>query len=604
MCYNVLPINVYFHLIMYLLAQNKKYKGKVYKYYSIARSYRDENGISRTQVVQRIGKLSDTEARQLKYALKVAQAKEKEFIALDDIIFEDHKAYLDVSVLNWIWESSGLSSIFPSQKPRNHISTLEIAKILAFNRCIDPGSKSYAASWVKRTELDRILNIDTKYVNDDKIYHELTNIERCKPLLEKRLFNKIKEESPESLRIVFYDLTTTYFEGTHCELASPGRTKSHGMKNARLVLSLIITEKGVPFSWEVHPGDTMDVETIETKLTKLQQQFNIKDITLVFDRGMVSQDNLNLLEERGYKYISALDKDEIGGIKGIDFEMFKGINEENAPTRLLNIGFQKYCEDLYFKELPASKERRFVLGYNPTLARDERQTREERIKKLYSYVENRNRALQKAKKSINKNSLQYAVNRELTKRHLKRLFSFELIPLPLKGKTRSIESFQINLTPNTEKIEKAKLKDGLCVFISNVPLKDGNTDFPPQKLIESYREKDKIEQAFKNIKSYIEIRPIYVFTEEHVRAHYTLCVLAYFMNIQILNCVRERFLEFRSCERIYNELSRGIVGTFGSLFSTRSVKKLSSPTESQKKILQALGCQHLITHSYLRSIGI
>jgi len=131
---------------MYLLAQNKKYKGKVYKYYSIARSYRDENGISRTQVVQRIGKLSDTEARQLKYALKVAQAKEKEFIALDDIIFEDHKAYLDVSVLNWIWESSGLSSIFPSQKPRNHISTLEIAKILAFNRCIDPGSKSYAAS--------------------------------------------------------------------------------------------------------------------------------------------------------------------------------------------------------------------------------------------------------------------------------------------------------------------------------------------------------------------------------------------------------------------------------------------------------------------------
>lgn len=605
MWYNVLPINIHFYFIMYLLAQNKKYKDKVYKYYSVARSYRDGNGISRTEIVQRIGKLTETEARQLKYVLKVTQAKDKEFVTLDDVIFDDYKAYLDVSVLNWIWESCGLSSVFPSNSSRSNVSTADIAKVLVFNRCIDPGSKLYASHWVKTTELDHILSIDAKQINDSKIYHELVNIEKCKPLLEKHLFNSIKKEAPESLRIVFYDLTTTHFAGRCCKLASPGRTKSHGIKNARLVLSLIITEKGLPFSWEVHPGDTMDVETIETKITKLQEQFNITDITLVFDRGMVSKKNLTLLEEHRYKYISALDKDEIGGIKGIDFEMFKGINEENAPIRLLEIGFRKYCKDLYFKELPTPpKARRLVLGYNPTLARDERQTREERIKKLYSFIDGRNRALQKAKKSINKNSLQYAVNRELRKRHLKRLFSFELTPLPLKGKTRPIKSFQINLTPNNEKIEKAKLKDGLCVFISNVPLKEGNIDFPPQKLIQSYREKDKIEQAFRNIKSYLEVRPIYVFTEEHVRAHYTLCVLAYFMSIEILNCVRERFSEFRSCERIQNELSRGLIGSLSSEFSERTVRKLCSSTHSQRRILLALGCQHLITQSYLHSIGI
>jgi transposase len=89
-----------------------------------------------------------------------------------------------------------------------------------------------------------------------KIYHELPKIESKKQELESHIFNKIKRDSPQSLDIVFYDLTSSHFEGTKCSLGRPGITKDHGFKSHKITLSLIVTQDGLPFSWDVLPGDT------------------------------------------------------------------------------------------------------------------------------------------------------------------------------------------------------------------------------------------------------------------------------------------------------------------------------------------------------------
>ncbi len=92
--------------------------------------------------------------------------------------------------------------------------------------------------------LDVILHVEGKHVNKSRIFRELDEIEGRKGELEKYLYKTLKERDKDSLRIVFYDLTDSYFEGGQCDLAHPGTTKSNGFRKKKIVLSLLINSKG------------------------------------------------------------------------------------------------------------------------------------------------------------------------------------------------------------------------------------------------------------------------------------------------------------------------------------------------------------------------
>ncbi len=102
-------------------------------------------------------------------------------------------------------------------------------------------------------------------------------------------------------------------EGWKCELASAGRTKSNGFRKKRVVLSLLVNSAGYPFAWDILEDYTADVKTIKDLSIKWKTEFKFNDneIVLVFDRGMVSDENLKHLELEKYKYITALDKNQI-----------------------------------------------------------------------------------------------------------------------------------------------------------------------------------------------------------------------------------------------------------------------------------------------------
>ncbi|MEA3282115.1 MAG: hypothetical protein U9Q68_06065 [Euryarchaeota archaeon] len=139
----------------------------------------------------------------------------------------------------------------------------------------------------------------------------VTKTPEIKEKIEQWLYETLKERDNASMRMVFYDLSDSHFEGTKCELASPGRTKSHGFRSKRVVLSLLVNSKGEPFSWDVLEDYTADVKTLTGNANKWAQKFGFKKITLVFDRGMVSDDNLAHLENsKKYLYITAMDKNQ------------------------------------------------------------------------------------------------------------------------------------------------------------------------------------------------------------------------------------------------------------------------------------------------------
>jgi hypothetical protein len=231
----------------------KKANGKIYKYYSIAESYWEDKK-NKKKILCYLGSLTPSQAKQIRDILKVAQSLDAFTATFEDLLFENHWRYLDMAFLNHLWdrEWKGLSSIFPSPEGtsntrKKEISTADVAKLLAFYRCLDPGSYLSAVEWFETTACNLILDIDPAHFNESRIYRELTAIEKQKEKIEQWLFQGLKERNEKSMRIIFYDLSDSYFEGRKCSIAKPGRTKANGFQSRRIVLSLLVNSEGYPF---------------------------------------------------------------------------------------------------------------------------------------------------------------------------------------------------------------------------------------------------------------------------------------------------------------------------------------------------------------------
>jgi len=302
-----------------------------HEYYSLVEPYR-ENGKNRHRVITYLSGLSPKEVQRIRRGLAVMKGLEIETIKVEDLIFEDHWRYLDVAFLDVIWKQWKLSKIFPQSGDKD-VQTSEILEILTLYRCLDPGSYLSGVDWFNKTALDRILHINGQHINKSRIFRELDLIVDKKEDIERYLYKTLNKQDESSMHIVFYDLTDSYFEGRKCELARAGRTKNNGFQKKRVVLSLLVNSAGYPFAWDILEDYTADVITIKDLSIKWKREFKFKDneIVLVFDMGMVSDENLKHLELEKYKYITALDKNQIPGTQKVNIERFESINEENIP---------------------------------------------------------------------------------------------------------------------------------------------------------------------------------------------------------------------------------------------------------------------------------
>lgn len=301
-----------------------RYQGNTYRSYSLAKAVR-KNGKNGKEIVVKLGKLDETEAS--RWRAYLAAIKKSDFFVstLPDLIPLKHYNYLDVAVVNALWDEWQLDKPFGGAGKRK-ISVADIARILTIGRCLDPLSKSQSADWFGETALPWILDIKPQLIYSSRIFRDLAVIEDCKEAICDHLFNLIRKNDPDSLKHVFYDLSSTTFSGTRCLLMKWGHCKE-GYRN-HVVLAVVVNEKGLPFYWEVLPGGTADSTTIAWLFDRLKKRFKLANVTLVFDRGMVSDDNLALIEDEQIKYISAMDRNQIEDITGIKFSMFSHLDPE------------------------------------------------------------------------------------------------------------------------------------------------------------------------------------------------------------------------------------------------------------------------------------
>ncbi len=579
-----------------------------HNYYSLVEPYR-ENGKNRHRVITYLSGLTQEELQQIKSGLAVMKGLEIETTKIEDLIFENHWRYLDVAFLDVIWKQWKLSKIFP-QSENKDVQTSEIVEILTLYRCLDSGSYLSAANWFNKTTLDRILHINGQHINKSRIFRELDLIEDKKEDIERYLYKTLKKRDKNSMHIVFYDLTDSYFEGQKCELASAGRTKSNGFQKKRVVLSLLVNSRGYPFAWDILEDYTADVKTIKDLSIQWKTEFKFKDnvIVLVFDRGMVSDENLKHLELEKYKYITALDKNQIPNLQNVNIERFESINEENMTEHIIKMGFKKYDDATYYENLGMVGGRRYVLIFNPEMLTDQRKSRKELIQRAKDYLDEENEALSGSKKSRNKGKTKNRIDKKLKAMKAMNFVDYDLEPQVIKAGGKEINSFRIVLKEtygNREAIKKAGRTDGLWTIVTNTPSKgDDENGFTEDDLIGAYRDKNQIEQAFKDVKSFIKIQPFNVWTPKHVRAHYTICVLSYLLDITIANRLKEVDIGVRSPQKVYEVLKDGIIGKITMESTGDEFLKLMSLQSQQKAILELFRSENVVRRGYLKSMGI
>jgi transposase len=581
---------------MHLDYQTSKYKDKVYKFYHIAESYRQGGKVKKNRLFP-LGKLTDEQAQKIRLICRIISNPDEQVTTLASIVAQECVNYLDVAVVNQLWESWQLSEAFSFDVTRGELSTDLIAKVLTINRCLDPCSHYSMPDWIRGTALPEILGEQLLDLNDDKIYYELSKIQKNKTAIEYFLFNKTYEQDPQSYDYINYDLSSSYFVGFRCKLSAFGISKDGKTNCKQVILALMINSRGYPFKWDVFPGNRPEIDTMEQVIRSCVHRFKLKNISMVFDRGLVSEEKLNLIDDKELKFITALDSDQIPSVSNIDLQIFKDLNADNAPEAIPQLAsFKKFDSSLYYTELPLEGIKRYIVGINPERFIQDRKTRKEKIGCFRRFVAQTNKALKKAKRDRRADPTRNKVFNELKHLKIKKYYGDPqleeiYVNVTLKsGKRKKVSSFQIKIKENKEKIAKEKLTDGLCVFVTNhVEKHNAQYLLSAKRIIEAYREKTQIEDAFKNIKSFVKIRPFFVNKDEHVKAVYTICVLSYFINRYLsekrkksegkdyLNS-KQLYAPFRSCKLV----------TLFETLAGLTKKDIIPLSDEQRSILQGI----------------
>jgi transposase len=440
-----------------------------------------------------------------------------------------------------LWNYWQLDQAFDFDISDSALSTPLVAKILTINRCTEPCSHYSIPRWAEKTALAQVLDADLSALNDDKIYYELDKISENHFYIENYLFKQTYTKNAASYQYINYDLTTSYFVGYKCSLSAFGKGKAECRGRRQVLLAVLINDEGYPFKWDVFAGNTAEVKTLKRNIDACKKRFQLAgtNVTMVFDRGIISDDNARIIEDAQMKYISALDRNQIPGC-GVDLTPFKQISIDDESPK--PAGYKTYDNELYFHDHGIVGNKRFIIGFNPTLFAEDRKNRKEKIEFFESYLKKENKELKNAKRDRRRKATENRVLNELKRLKIKKYYAEPMLqPIVVEkqlknGSVKAVNSFKIQISQKTEVIGSEKLLDGVCVFITNhVERRGRGFKVTPQMVIRAYRDKTKIEDVFKNVKSFLKIRPFFVNTKTHVKAVYTICIMAYFLNKFLAN---------------------------------------------------------------------
>ena len=473
------------------------YTNRGNKYVRVVHSYRDsETNKPKMKVIKNYGNLEKL-LKQDKNFLKKLEKEIKEKnerlkeSALDKIkkieadnfekegLVRKNYGYL---VYEKIWQELGISRWIKDIKTRSKIEIEEILKQLVFQRLLTPSSKKSAYDHRENyVDFRNDLILEDYYRVLDIIYDE-------KEKLEKHLNSTLKKKFNRELNVVLYDVTTYYFESVKKDEI---KGKDNKVNQVQVVMGLLIDNNGIPVSYELYPGNTSEFSTLYPVIKDLKEKYKLKKVIVAADRGLNSGKNLFLLKELGLDYVMAYKLK--GAKKEIKEKLFEDgyIVEKEFKYKLI-----EHVKEIRIDGKTEKIQDNLLLGYSEKRAKKDKADRQ--------------RLLDKADRLLN--------NPSMMKQELK------------KGGKKFIKVTRGNLDIelDVKQIEEAEKMDGFFA------IEYSQKELTGREVREIYGSLWKIEDSFRVLKTNLEARPIFVWSEKRIRAHFLICYLA---------LVIERYLE-------------------------------------------------------------
>ena len=316
---------------------------------------------------------------------------------------------------------------------------------------------------------------------------------------QKRIENKLAKRHLSAGARVLFDISSSSYHGRSCPLAAYGYNRD-GDKLPSIVYGLLTNSDGTPIAVDVYPGNTTDSKAVPDQVEKLRKRFKLERVVLVGDRGMLTQVQIRALSSyNNLGWISALRSSSIR----------KLIKQEAVQPDLL---VQENIAEITSNDYPGE---RLIVCYNSLLAEDRRRTREELIQATEQALQKIAAEVKRRTKTpLSADEIGVKAGKVLNRYKMSKHFIFE------------ISNNNFTFKRDTEKIKQEQQLDGIYIVRTNEKARSLSTD----NAVRAYKSLAQVEQAFRCLKSVdIRIRPIHHRTEDHVRAHIFICVLAYYI---------------------------------------------------------------------------
>jgi len=369
-----------------------------------------------------------------------------------------------------------------------------IMKLLAFSRLLYPASK-------KKTYENKERFFEKANFSLDDVYRCLSFFNKHKDALQLWIHERIKQHYHRNTSLVYYDVTNYYFEiDEQDELRRKGHSKEH-RSDPIVQMGLFMDTHGIPITYGLFPGNTLDKQTLIPMLGNIQREFSLGRIIVVADKGMTTGDNIAyaLAAKNGYVLSYS--------IRGAD-KSFKDYVLDQTGYVVKNEEF-KIKSRLYPREISVST----TGGKKKKIQVDEKQVVFYSTKYAAKAKAERAGAIAKAKDLI-KHPSKYSQSTSMGAAKYVKNLSFD----PKTGEV--LEDVKQLLRFNEEKLKQEEALDGYYAIVTS-EYKESD-----ERIIEIYRGLWKIEESFKITKSDFETRPVYLSREEHIQSHFLTCFVA------------------------------------------------------------------------------
>src|SRR6266700_1574337 len=464
--------------------------GKTYTRHLLRESYR-ANGKVRHRTIANLSQCSAAEIEAIRLALRHKQDLENLGTVQDAVTLKQGVAFGAVWTVYHVARRLGIDKALGTTRE----GKLALWQVMA--RVIAQGSRLSAVRLAMSHAACDVLGLGP--FDEDALYENLDWLAGVQASIEDRLFAQRTKTKPVNLFL--YDVTSSYLEGTHNELAAFGYNRDGNKVKLQIVIGLLCDEEGHPVSIEVFPGNPQDPQTFAAQINKVKVRFGVTEITFVGDRGMIKGQQIEDLAQQGFHYITAITKPQI--------------------EKLLRTGtFQMDLFDQELAEVLAEEGIRYVLRRNPVRAQEVRDTRHAKLATLQAQVAKYNQYLTDHPRANAQGALQKLVARA------QKLRIADWVEM-------TVEERSLTLTVKVSGQQAEAKLDGCYVL---------KTDLTPQQakkelVHDRYKDLASVEHAFRTCKTaHLEVRPIFLRREERTRAHALVVMLAYQIIRYLASC--------------------------------------------------------------------